>query len=98
VALCLRHEQAAVQVLERAEHHLSAEQRCITRGHTEVPISRKVHQSPAHGSTCDPRAVHTVAAGHLRRRLAINEQGSQDQARLRHARASRPTPGLSPMS
>jgi hypothetical protein len=38
-----------------------------------------------------PRPVHTVAAGHLRRRLTINEQGSQNQARLRHARASRPT-------
>ena len=37
----------------------------------------------------DPRAVDPITGGHPSRGLTIDEQCSQDQARLRHARASR---------
>jgi len=55
VALCLRRRAGlVVQVLERAEHHLSPEQRCITQSHRSADIAR-ANQSSSHGSTYDPR-------------------------------------------
>jgi hypothetical protein len=45
----------------------------------------------------DPGAVHAVAGGHLGRALVLDEQGSENETRLRHDRASRSSP-VSPIT